>query len=95
MKHIWCIDDDRFTLNEGYVMDDYRDYEDDFVWTSEESTRKVIGRYKVENIFDNKETAINVFNGMVLIQIRKLESHINNCKTKIDELTDKLVILIN
>lgn len=94
MKHVWCIDDDRFLFNEGYVLDDYKDYEDDFVY-ADESQKKLLGTYKVENIFDNKETAINVFNGMVLIQIRKLESHINNCKTKIDELTDKLVILMN
>ncbi len=47
MKHIWCIDDYRFTLKEGYVLDDYKDYEDDFVY-SDEAQKSRIGIYKVE-----------------------------------------------
>ena len=79
MKHIWCIDDYNFTLNEGYVLDDYK-------------KKHVIGTYKIENIFDNKETAVNIFNGMILIQIKKLENYINDCKNKIDILSDKLLM---
>ena len=91
MKHIWCIDDYNFTLNEGYVLDDYKTFEDDFVY-SDETQKHVIGTYKIENIFDNKETAVNMFNGMVLIQIKKLENYINDCKNKIDTLSDKLLM---
>ena len=91
MKHIWCIDDDKFTLKEGYVLDNYKDYECTRIWI-EEKTNKILGTYKVENIFDNKETAVNMFNGMVLIQIKKLENYINDCKNKIDILSDKLLM---
>ena len=27
MKHVWCIDDDKFNLFEGYVMDNYKNYD--------------------------------------------------------------------
>jgi hypothetical protein len=39
MKHIWCIDEDKYTLDEGYVCTDYKNYEDDFVYTDETQKR--------------------------------------------------------
>ena len=90
MKHIWCIDDDRFFLNEGYVFDDYKDHEDDFVY-ADESQKKFLGTYKVENIFDNRETAINMYKGMIKIQMTKLQKHIDDCIRKREELFEKLI----
>ena len=90
MKHIWCIDDYKFTLEEGYVLDDYKTFEDDFVYT-DETQKKILGTYKVENIFDNKETAINMYKGMIEIQINKLQKHIDDCTRKREELFEKLL----
>ena len=67
MKHIWCIDEDKYTLDEGYVLDNYKDYECTRVWI-EEKTNKILGTYKIENIFDNIETAKHIFKGMIQIQ---------------------------
>ena len=67
MKHIWCIDEDKYTLNEGYVFTDYKNYEDDFVYT-DETQKKIIGTYKIENIFDNIETAKHILKGMIQLQ---------------------------
>lgn len=94
MKHIWYIDDNNFILNEGYVMDDYKKYDYNYVWEYCDNEIYVhnLGIFETENIFENKETAVNMFNGMVLIQIKKLENYINDCKNKIDILTDKLLM---
>lgn len=94
MKHIWYIDDNNFILNEGYVMDDYKKYDNNYVWEYCDNEIYVhnLGIFETENIFENKETAVNIFNGMVLIQIKKLENYINDCKNKIDILTDKLLM---
>lgn len=90
MKHIWCIDDDRFLFNEGYVLDDYKDYEDDFVYI-DESQKKLLGTYKVENIFDNKETALNMYKGMIGIERVKVHNKINDLKRYDEELFIKLL----
>lgn len=91
MKHIWYIDDNNFTLNEGYVNNDYRDHVGIFVY-DDETEMHVKEVCDIENVFENKETAVNMFNGVVLIQIKKLENHINDCKNKIDILSDKLLM---
>ena len=93
MKHIWCIDDNLFTLKEGYVLNDYKTFEDDFVYTAE-TQQKILGTYKVENIFDNRETAINMFKGMIKIQMTKLQKHIDDCIRKREELFEKLIEII-
>ena len=90
MKHIWCIDDDRFLFNEGYVLDDYKDYEDDFVYM-DESQKKLLGTYKVENIFDNKETALNIYKGMIGIERVKVHNKIDDLKKYDEELFTKLL----
>lgn len=94
MKHIWCIDDDKFNLLEGYVVDNYKNYADNYLWEKceDENYVHILGIFKTENIFENKETAVNIFNGMILIQIKKLENYIKDCKNKIDILTDKLLM---
>ena len=90
MKHIWCIDDDKFTLKEGYVLDDYKDYEDDFVY-SNETQHELLGTYKVENIFDNKETALNMYKGMIEIERVKVHNKIEELKKYNEQLFEKLL----
>ena len=90
MKHIWCIDDDKFTLKEGYVLDDYKNYEDDFVY-SNETQYGLLGTYKVENIFDNKETALNVYKGMIGIERVKVHNKIEELKKYDEQLFEKLL----
>ena len=31
MKHVWRIDDDKFNLFEGYVMDNYKNYDNNYL----------------------------------------------------------------
>ena len=90
MKHIWCIDDDKFTLKEGYVLDNYKDYECTRVWI-EEKTNKILGTYKVENIFDNKETALNMYKGMIGIERVKVHNKIEELKKYDEQLFEKLL----
>ena len=90
MKHIWCIDKDKFILNEGYVVDNYKDYKCIRVWI-EEKINKILDIYEVEYIFDNKETAINILKGMIKIQMTKLQKHIDDCIRKREELFEKLI----
>ena len=90
MKHVWCIDDDKFTLKEGYVLDDYKDYEDDFVY-SDETQKSRIGVYKVENIFENKETALNIYRGMIGIERVKVYNKIEELKKYNESLFEKLL----
>lgn len=90
MKHIWCIDDDKFTLKEGYVLDDYKDYEDDFVY-SNETQHGLLGTYKVENIFENKETALNMYKGMIGIERVKVHNKIEELKKYDEQLFEKLL----
>ncbi len=90
MKHVWCIDEDLFTLKEGYVMDDYKDFEDDFVYTNE-SQKYLVGTYKTENIFDNKETAINMYKGMIGIERVKVHNEIERLKKYDEKLFEKLL----
>ena len=92
MKHIWCIDDYKFTFKEGYVLDDYKDYEDDFVY-SDEAQKSRIGVYKVENIFENKETALSVYKGMIGIERVKVYNKIEELKKYNEQLFEKLLEL--
>lgn len=90
MKHIWCIDEDKYTLNEGYVYDDYKNYEDDFVF-SNETQKKIIGTYKIENIFDNIETAKHILKGIIQIQRDKNSKEIEILQKKNEVLFEKLL----
>ena len=92
MKHIWYIEDKTYELGEGYVDDNYKDNDYCSVYKEENNMKSLVYYGLTENIFDNKETAVNIFNGMLLIQIRKLEKYIDDCQNKIDKLTDKLII---
>jgi len=88
MKHIWCIDDDKFTLKEGYVLDNYKDYKCTRVWI-EEKTNKILGTYKIENIFDNIETAKHMLKGMIQIQIDKNSKEIEKLQKENEILFEK------
>ena len=90
MKHIWCIDDDKFILNEGYVVDNYKDYECIRVWI-EEKTNKILDIYKVENIFDNIETAKHILKGMIQIQRDKNTREIERLQIENERLFEKLL----
>ena len=90
MKHIWCIDDDKYLFYEGYVLDDYKTFEDDFVYT-DITQKNVLGTFKVENIFDNKETAINVYKGMIGIERVKVHNKIEEFKKYDEQLFEKLL----
>lgn len=90
MKHIWCIDEDKYTLNEGYVFTDYKNYEDDFVYT-DETQKEIIGTYKIENIFDNIETAKHILKGMIQIQRDKNSKEIERLQKENEILFEKLL----
>ena len=90
MKHVWCIDEDLFTLKEGYVLNDYKTFEDDFVYT-DETQKDIIGTYKTENIFDNKETALNIYKGMIGIERVKVHNEIERLKKYDENLFEKLL----
>ena len=90
MKHVWCIDEDLFTLKEGYVLNDYKTFEDDFVYI-DETQKDIVGTYKTENIFDNKETAINVYKGMIGIERVKVHNKIEELKKYDEQLFEKLL----
>lgn len=92
MKHIWCIDDDKFILKEGYVLDDYQDYEDDFVYF-DESQKSRIGVYKVGNIFENKETALSVYKVIIKIERAHVHNKIEELKKYDETLSEKLLNL--
>ena len=90
MKHVWCIDEDLFTLKEGYVLNDYKTFEDDFVYT-DETQKDIVGTYKTENIFDNKETALNMYKGMIGIERVKVHNEIERLKKYDENLFEKLL----
>ena len=90
MKHIWCIDEDKYTLNEGYVCTDYKNYEDDFVY-SDETQKQIIGTYKTENIFDNIEIAKHILKGMIQIQRDKNSKEIEILQKENEILFEKLL----
>jgi hypothetical protein len=90
MKHIWCIDEDKYTLDEGYVCTDYKNYEDDFVY-SDETQKQIIGTYKTENIFDNIETAKHILKGMIQIQRDKNTREIERLQIENERLFEKLL----
>ena len=90
MKHIWCINEDKYTLNGGYVFTDYKTHEDDFVYT-DETQKHIIGNYKVENIFDNIETAKNILKGMIQIQRDKNSKEIERLQKENEILFEKLL----
>lgn len=90
MKHIWYIDGYNFELNEGYVNNDYRDHVGIFVY-DDETEMHVKEVCDIENVFENKETAINILKGMIEIQRNKLQKHIDDCTRKREELFEKLL----
>ena len=93
MKHVWYIDEDKFTLNEGYVMDDYKKYWDNYLWEKCEDKNYVhnLGIFKTENIFDNKETALNMYKGMIDIERVKVHNKIEELKKYDEQLFEKLL----
>ena len=93
MKHVWCIDNDKFNLFEGYVMDNYKNYADNYLWEKYEDENHVhnLGIFKTENIFDNKETAINMYEGMIEIERLKVQNKIEELKRYDKELFEKLM----
>ena len=95
MKHIWCIDDDKFNLFEGYVMDNYKIYDDNYIWEKCEDENYVhnLGRLKTENIFENKETALNMYKGMIGIERVKVHNKIEELKKYDETLFEKLLKL--
>ena len=89
MKHIWCIDEDQYTLDEGYVIDNYKDYKCIRVYI-EEKINKVLDNYKTENIFDNLDTAKHILKGMIQIQRDKNSKEIERLQKENEILIEKL-----
>lgn len=93
MKHVWCIDDNKFNLFEGYVMDNYKNYDENYLWEKCEDENHVhnLGIFKTENIFDNKETTINMYRGMIGIERVKVHNEIERLKKYDEQLFEKLL----
>lgn len=90
MKHIWFINDGNFTLGEGYVEDFYKQFNDAFIYPDENQLIPV-DRVSIENIFDNQETAINMYKGMIGIERVKVHNEIEKLERYDEELFEKLL----
>ncbi len=90
MKHIWFINDSKFTLGEGYVENFYKQFNDAFIYQDENQLIPV-DRVSIENIFDNQETAINMYKGMIGIERVKVHNKIEELKRYDEELFEKLL----
>ena len=90
MKHIWFIDEDEFVFGEGYVVDNYKEYNYLHVYIGEDF-KKNFGIYKVGNFYDNKETALNIYKGMIDIERVKVHNEIERLKKYDEQLFEKLL----
>lgn len=96
MKHVWAIDDINYVFHEGYVMDDYKEHHDgwDFVYGDENRTSN-LGSFALENIFDNKLTALNIYEGIIRNARKQIYREINKLNRKNEILFEKLLNVHN
>lgn len=96
MKHIWAIDDINYVLHEGYVMDDYKEHHDgwDFVYGDDNRTIN-LGSFTIENIFEDKLKALNVYEGIIRIEISQIYKEIDKLNRKNEILFEKLLDIKN
>ena len=93
MKHIWYIDENKIELHEGYVSNDYRTYfnENSNIPIWDQEFGESLTSSKLEDIFDNKETAINIYKGMIGIERCKIHNKIEELKKYDESLFEKLL----
>lgn len=99
MKHVWVIDEDNYNLFEGYVIDEYKDYKDMYdsavnVYKDENKSSN-LGLYSLENIFENKLTALNIYEGIINIARKKIYREIDKLSRKNEILFEKLLNIHN
>ena len=94
MKHIWLIDGSNYNLHEGYVVDDYKDYEYDFVYKDEDKKHN-LGPFKVENIFEDKFTALNIYETIIRNERKRIFREIEKLNRKNEILFEKLLDIHN
>ncbi len=96
MKHVWAIDTEKYNLFEGYVMDDYKEHHDGwcFVYGDENRTNN-LGSFSIENIFDNKLTALNIYEGIISIERKRIYKEIDKLNRKNEILFEKLLNIHN
>lgn len=96
MKHVWAIDDINYVLYEGYVMDDYKEqhYDWAFVYDDENQTNN-LGSFKFENIFENKLTALNIYEGIIINARTQIYREIDKLNRKNEILFEKLLDVHN
>lgn len=97
MKHVWAIDDINYVLHEGYVMDNYKNYDDNYLWENCEDENHVhnLGVFKTENIFDNKLTALNIYEGIIRNVRKQIYREIDKLNRKNEILFEKLLNIKN
>ena len=96
MKHIWVIDTEKYNLFEGYVMDDYKDVHDTFACVySDEYGDICLGSYEFENIFDNKLTALRIYEEIIRFERKRIYREINKLNRKSEILFEKLLNIHN
>ena len=96
MKHVWAIDTEKYNFFEGYVMDDYKEHHDGwcFVYGDENQTSN-LGSFALENIFDNKLTALNIYEGIIRVERKRIYREINKLYRKSEILFEKLLNIHN
>lgn len=94
MKHVWIIDDKEYNLFEGYIKDEYKDHEYIIVFSSEKAN-DIIGSYKTNNIFEDKLTALNIYEGIISNERKQIWRKINKLNKLYEDLSEKLLNVHN
>jgi len=84
---------------EGYVINEYKDYRDIYdnyvnVYKDENQSTN-LGLYSLENIFENKLTALNIYEGIINIARKKIYKEIDKLSRKNEILFEKLLNIHN
>ena len=97
MKQIWFIDEDKLELKTGYVNNNYQFYGHDesendlMVLVLVDKKSRICALVSREYLFENKETAINMYKGMIGIERVKVYNKIEELKKYDESLFEKLL----
>lgn len=89
IKFVYYIDEDNWTLGEGYVTEDYSESRFKYKNVFSKET-KYITTVNEEFIYDNLETAKHILRGMIEIQMNKNTKEIEKLTKYNQELAEKL-----
>ena len=90
MKFVYYIDEDNWTLGEGYITEDYSESRFKYKNVFNKET-KYIATVNEEFIYDNLETAKHILKGMIQIQRDKNSKEIERLQKENEILFEKLL----